>query len=188
MTSQTTTKLTYEDFVKLPDDGNRYEIIDGELIVNPAPVPFHQRVVRKLLVRLDAYFESQGGGEVFQSPIDVVLEEGNVVEPDLIVILRGRAHLLGPKNVQGAPDLVIEVLSEGTRRYDERDKRQLYERCGVDEYWIVDPVIELVKIYRRAGGVFVRVAEISTETGGAITSPLLPGFSLDIAAVFQSPE
>jgi Uma2 family endonuclease len=188
MASQTTTKLTYEDYVKLPDDGNRYEIIDGELIVNPAPVPFHQLVVGEIWFALKSYFREHGGGKVLQSPIDVILEESGIVQPDLIVILDRRAEILGPKNVQGAPDLVVEVLSDGTRRYDERDKRQLYERSGVDEYWIVDPVLELVKIHRRSGDAFIRVAEISTETGGTITSPLLPGFSLDIAAVFQVSE
>lgn len=188
MAPQTTTKLTYEDYVKLPDDGNRYEIIDGELLVNPAPVPLHQLVVGEIWFALKSHFREHGGGKVISSPVDVVLEESGIVQPDLIVILERRAQILGPTNVQGAPDLVIEVLSDRTRRYDELDKRRLYERSGVDEYWIVDPVVELLKIYRRAGESYVRVAEISTETGGAITSPLLPGFSLDIAAVFQIPE
>jgi hypothetical protein len=90
------------------------------------------------------------------------------------------------KNIQGAPNLVVEVLSDSTRRRDEIVKRKLYERYGVDEYWIVDPTVETVKIYRRSGESFVRSAEISTETGGTITSPLLPGFALDINVIFDA--
>jgi Uma2 family endonuclease len=186
MALHATTRMTYEDYVKLPDDGQRYEIVDGELIVNAAPVPRHQRIVRVLLVQLDRYFEDHGGGEVFASPIDVLLERDSVAQPDLIVIKSERAAIIGEKNVQGAPDLVIEVLSDATRRLDEIDKRKLYERTGVDEYWIVDPVIEVVKIYRRAGdaAVFTRVAEIGVEDGGTITTPLLAGFVLDVNDVF----
>jgi Uma2 family endonuclease len=185
MAPQTTARMTYEDYVKLPDDGRRYEIIDGELFVNAAPVPRHQRIVRNLLVRLDVYFEEHGGGEVFASPIDVLLEDHSVVQPDLIVVRSERSAIVGEKNVQGAPNLVIEVLSDGTRRLDEIDKRKLYERSGVEEYWIVDPVLELVKVHRRAAsGAFERVAEIGVEGGGMITSPLLPGFAVDVTDVF----
>ena len=176
----TTTRLTYDDFVRLPDDGKRYEIIDGELYVNAAPVPQHQRIVRKLLVRLDRYFEEHGGGEAFPSPIDVRFDDHNVVEPDIIVIKSERASIVGPKNVQGAPHLIVEVLSDGSRRVDEIKKRKLYEQFGVDEYWIVDGELELVKIYRRTASGFERVAEIDTDAGGSITTPLLPGFAMDI--------
>src|SRR5207253_7050378 len=116
----------------------------------------------------------------------VVLANDSIVQPDLIVIKSDRSSIIGPKNIQGAPNLCIEVLSESTRRRDEIEKRKLYERGGVDEYWIVDPELELVKIYRRAGAAFERVAEISTETGGKITTPLLPEFALDVSEVFTT--
>ncbi|HEV7237789.1 MAG TPA: Uma2 family endonuclease [Thermoanaerobaculia bacterium] len=184
MAPQTTTRLTYEDFVKLPDDGNRYEIIEGKLYVNPAPVPRHQRIVKNLLLSLELYFRAHHNGEVLQSPIDVVLAEDGIVEPDLIVIKSERASIVGEKNVKGAPNLVIEVLSDGTRRIDEGKKRKLYERSGVDEYWIVDPEAELVKIYRRVDAAFQHAAEFNADDGGTITTPLLPGFSLDVREVF----
>lgn len=184
MAPQTATRLTYDDYVKLPDDGNRYEIIDGELFVNPAPAPRHQTIVLNIASSFRAYFRQHGGGVVFVSPIDVLLAEGNVVQPDVIVITDRRMGILGAKNVQGAPDLAVEVLSDGSRRLDEITKRKLYERGGVDEYWIVDPELELVKIYRRTGAELARVAEISTETGETITVPLLPGFELPINDVF----
>lgn len=182
----TPTRLTYNDLLDLPDDGKRYELIDGELFVNPSPITRHQRIARILLVRLDNYFTTYGGGEVFGTPFDVVFSDDIVVQPDLMVIQSERASIIGPKNIQGAPNLCIEVLSDSTRRRDEIDKRKLYERGGVDEYWIVDPELELVKIYRRAGAAFERVAEISTETGGKITTPLLPEFELDVNDVFVS--
>ena len=182
----TSVRLTYEDYLKLPDDGNRYEIIDGELIVNPSPVPDHQRVIRNLCNVLDRYFEDFSGGEVLPSPIDVVLAPDQIVQPDVIVVLAAHAAIVGRKNVVGAPDLVVEVLSDATRRRDEMEKRKLYDQHGVTEYWIVDSLIETVKIYRRTGDDFPRVAEIGTERGGTITSPLLPGFTLDVARAWRS--
>jgi Uma2 family endonuclease len=187
MTAETTTRLTYDDFVKLPDDGKRYEIIDGELFVNAAPVPRHQMIVGNLHFELAVFFRQHGGGMVFLSPLDVVFDNENVTEPDLVVIRSDRANIVGKKNVQGAPTLCIEVLSDSTRRLDEIHKRKLYERSGVEEYWIVDPVLELVKIYRQTGAGFERAAEISVEEGGTITTPLFPGLSIDVTAVFTGP-
>jgi Uma2 family endonuclease len=186
MALQTTTRLTYDDFVKLPDDGKRYEIIDGELFVNPSPVPQHQRLVLRIAFEFELHFRRHGGGQVFPAPLDVKFDNFNVVEPDVLVIKTDRAAIVGPKNVQGAPNLVVEVLSDGTRRLDEIKKKKLYDQGGVDEYWIVDGELELVKIYRRTAAAFERVAEISTEEGGAITTPLFPGFSFDVRALFAS--
>jgi Uma2 family endonuclease len=181
MAPQITSRMTYEDYDKLPNDGKRYEIIDGELYVNPAPVPRHQIIVSNIHFQLRSRLQDC---RVLDAPIDVVFAEDSIVQPDVIAIRSERASIIGEKNIQGAPNLVVEVLSDGTRRLDEIDKRKLYERSGVDEYWIVDPVLELVKVYRREGTAFTRVAEISTETGGAITSPQFPGFSLDVHDVF----
>jgi Uma2 family endonuclease len=109
-----------------------------------------------------------------------------VLVPDVLIIRTDRLSIIGTSNIQGPPDLVVEVLSDSTRRRDETVKRTLYERYGVDEYWVVDPVHETVKIHRRSGASFVRVAEISTEAGGTITTPLLPGFALDVNVVFAT--
>jgi Uma2 family endonuclease len=183
-----TKRWTYDDLLELPDDDKRYEILDGELFVNAAPIPRHQLIVMKIAARLFDYLESHGSGQVFGAAVDVLLADGSVLQPDVVVIKSDRASIIGPKNIEGPPHLCIEVLSDSTRRRDEIIKRKLYERGGVDEYWIVDPELELVKIYRRAeaGAPFQRVAEISTETGGAITTPLLPAFTLDVADVFRT--
>jgi len=166
-------QLTYEDYAELPE--GRYEIIDGDLYLQASPTPRHQEIVLNLLMHLHPYLRHHGNGEVFQARIDVLLSEHDIVEPDIIVIKSERASIVGEKNVQGAPNIVIEVLSEETRHVDEVKKRQLYERSGVEEYWIVESVIEQVWINR--GGASERVEE-------TITSPLLPGFSLDVREVF----
>ena len=97
----------------------------------------------------------------------------------------GRASIVTEDNIQGAPDLVIEILSPSTRRTDEIVKRKLYERFAVPEYWIVDPELEIVKVYRFEGGRYVRAAELSLESSDALETPLLPGFRLPLADVFE---
>ncbi|HEY0142775.1 MAG TPA: Uma2 family endonuclease [Thermoanaerobaculia bacterium] len=184
MAPQTSTKLTYEDYLQLPDDGNRYEIIDGELILNASPVPRHQRILRKLLVPFDLHFTAHGGGEVLCAPLDVVLSPENMFQPDLMVFVGEQRSAIGEKNVQSAPDLVIEILSGGSRRHDEIVKRNAYERFGVAEYWIVDPELELVKIYRRGPNGFERASEVENDKGGLLATPLVPGFALDIRLIF----
>ncbi len=186
MATETSTRMTYEEYLKLPDDGKHYEIIDGELLVNPAPIPTHQRIVGRIWFALYRHFVAHGGGEVLSSPLDVVFDEDNMLEPDLVVITTASAGIVGEKNLRGAPDLVVEVLSPSTRRRDEIQKRKIYDENGVAEYWIVDPELETVKIHRRVDAAFQRVAEISTETGGTITTPILAGFALDIHDVFRA--
>jgi Uma2 family endonuclease len=178
-------KFTYDDLCNLPDDGKRHEIIDGEHYVTPSPNTKHQRVSRELTAALVSYLGTHRVGELFVAPFDVVLSDLDVVEPDLIYISRERAGVLTEQHVRGAPDLVVEILSPGTRKTDEITKRKLYERYGVAEYWVVDPDRESVKVYRRGGdGTFTRAAESSVESGDTITTPLLPGFSVALSQIF----
>ena len=180
-------KFTYEDFVNFPNDGKRHEIIDGEHFVTPAPTIKHQRVVRRLLTALSNLLEGRAVGEVFAAPVDVVFSDLDVVEPDLLYVSRERTAMLTDAHMRGAPDLVVEILSPGTRKTDEITKRKLYERFGVQEYWVVDPELDAIKVYRRVEGAFVRVEELSAEAGGTLTTPLLPGFAVSLAAVFAPP-
>jgi len=184
MAPQTATRMTYEEFMALPDDGNHYELVEGELVLNPAPNLRHQAIIGNLYLAFRLYLDEHRSGKVFVAAVDVVLSIENVLEPDVIVVLNDRASRLQTKNVQGAPNIAVEVLSGGSRRNDEVTKKRLYERFGVDEYWIVDPEIDSVKFYRRVGDGFDRAIEISTDSGGTITSPLLPGFALDVNLVF----
>lgn len=179
-----TTRLTYEDLQDLPDDGQRHELIDGEHYVTPSPNTRHQVIVGNLHYHIRAFLESRPLGRIYLAPFDVVLTPSDVVEPDLLYVAAPRGEIVTKKNVEGAPDLVVEVLSEGTRRRDELIKRKLYEARGVQEYWVVDPELEVVKVYRREGGRFVRVAEASREAGDRLDTPLLPGLTLALEAVF----
>ncbi len=182
--AQTAPKLTYDDFVLFPDDGKRHELIDGEHYVTPSPNLRHQAVLQNLNHLLHAFAREHRLGRVFFAPLDVVFTRHDVVEPDLIFVSHERDSILTAANLQGAPDLVVEVLSPTTRRRDELLKRDLYERAGVAEYWVVDPVAETVKVYRRAGDDFSRVVLLSATDDDAIVSPLLPGLQIPLAAVF----
>jgi Uma2 family endonuclease len=179
MALQTSTKLTYEDFLLLPDDGRRHEILDGEHSVNPSPNTKHQMASGAIFAALFSYATSHGLGYVFHAPYDVVLSEHDIVEPDLLFVSTARRAIITDANIQGAPDLVVEILSPSNRGYDERVKYQAYERFGVGEYWIVDPDAETVTVYRRTGGKFVRA-----ESGDPLNTPLLPGFSLELGSIF----
>lgn len=179
------TRLTYDDLVAMyPDeDGIRRELIDGELFVTPAPFRRHQRLVRRLSTSLDNHFEAHPEqGEVFTAPLDVVMTPHDVVEPDLLIILGDQQHISTEKNVQGAPGLVIEILSPGTRRRDQTLKRDLFDREGVREYWMVNPDRNEVAIYRRVADGSFRLDAPPAQT---LTTPLLPGWSLSLDRLFR---
>ena len=177
-------KLTYEDFLGLPDDGKRHELIDGEHYVTRAPFIRHQAVVAALTHWLRAHVLEEGLGLVLPAPVDIVFSEHDVVEPDVVFVSEERQDRVTEANIQGAPDLVVEVLSAGTRRRDEITKRHLYERHGVREYWLIDPELETVKVWRAGEPGFERTAELSLEGGDALTTPMLPGLDLPLSRLF----
>ncbi|WP_291988083.1 Uma2 family endonuclease [Luteitalea sp.] len=181
-------RLTYDDFVLFPDDGKRHEIIDGEHYVTPAPNVRHQRLVGRLLYEIERYLRANPhAGEVFAAPLDVVLSHFDVVEPDLLFVAGDQTDILTEKNVQGPPALVIEVLSKSTRKRDAQTKRRLFERTGVREYWLVDPELDAVQVFRpTAEGRLARVAELTAEDGGVVTTPLLPGCQIDLRELFRA--
>ncbi|HVS03252.1 MAG TPA: Uma2 family endonuclease [Thermoanaerobaculia bacterium] len=176
-------KLTIEDYELFPDDGRRHELVDGEHVVTPSPNLRHQLVVGALYVALREVVSAKGLGTVVLAPMDVTLSPNDVVQPDLLLVSNERRGLLAAR-VDGPPDLVIEVASPTSRRTDELLKRRAYERFGVDELWIVDPDLEVVRIYRREGEGFARPLELSAERGDSVETPLLPGLRLQVAAIF----
>jgi Uma2 family endonuclease len=187
-TPSTRTKLTYEDLLLFPDDGKRHELIDGEHFVTPSPSSAHQLIVGNIYYALREHLKVRPTGVVMLAPFDIVLSEVDVVEPDLMFFTRERfADVVGEKYARGAPGLAVEVLSPGTRRTDETLKRRLYERNGVGEYWVVDPEIETVKVYRLKGDAYERERELALEHGDALTSPLFPGLALPLRDVFALP-
>ena len=183
-TAQPAVKLTYEDYCAAPDD-ERYELLDGNLMMVPAPNIKHQRVQLKLATRLDLFIEERALGTLLTAPCDVMLSETDVVQPDLLFVSREREHLLsGGQNVQGPPDLVVEILSPSSADRDRGKKLALYGRHGVTEYWLVDPVAETISIHRQQAGELV-----PTETFGrdqTLRSPLLAGLELHLYDVFTA--
>ncbi len=177
------TRLTYEDYCLLPNDGKRYEIIDGELFVTPSPRRAHQKVVSNLLYYLNDFVKKHDLGEVYPAPFDVVFSRYDVVEPDVLFISKARVSVLTEKNVQGAPDLVVEVLSETTEESDRTTKLKLYARSGVQEYWLIDPAGPSAEIFRQKNQSLESAAKL--EADDSITSPLLPGFSLSLKKLIE---
>ncbi len=185
-TSHRDTRLTYEDFCRIPDDGMRHEIIDGVHYVTPSPVRRHQQLMGRLHVAIGHFLELHPEfGEVYLSPLDTVFSPWDVVEPDLVFVAADQLEILTEPNIQGAPALVVEILSPSTRRRDLGIKRLLFDRGGVREYWVVDPKVREVTVFRRApGGGLVATERLSTAGHAALTTPLLPGFSLSLATLF----
>lgn len=176
--------LHYEDWLQFPDDGRRYELIDGELYVSPSPSIRHQRVSRELEFALLMYLRRTGKGEVLDAPVGVRLAHDSVVQPDILVVLREHESQVGEQVIDGPPDLVVEVLSPGTARRDLGVKREKYRATGVPEYWIVDPVHAAIEVLVLENGDYVRFGVFGhTET---LRSRVLPDLEIALAEVLHS--
>ncbi|MBI2183192.1 MAG: Uma2 family endonuclease [Deltaproteobacteria bacterium] len=178
-------QLTYEDYLQFPDDGKRHEIIEGDHYMTPAPKTKHQRISGNLATAMITVSKQHKLGLVLTAPCDVVLSDENVVQPDLLFVATARAAVVTDDNIQGAPDLIVEILSESSRKKDEVTKRKLYERFGVQEYWIVDPELEIVKIFKLTQQGYGRASELSKETNDVLTTELLPGFDCAVSEIFE---
>ena len=173
--------FTAKDLAHLPDDGKRYELFDGELIVSPAPIPKHQLTSSRchgFLLKA----EYAGWGVVIAAPIEVHFTNLRVAQPDLLFIVPDRLHIIGEKAIRGAPDLVVEILSPGSRKADLGWKLTLYAQGGVPFYWVLDPVARTVRVYRLEAGAYV--AEPILRPGQTLTCPLFPGIATDVARLF----
>ena len=182
-TTQGTVRRTYDDYCATPDD-ERYELLNGNLMMVPAPNRKHQKVLLRLAQKLDNFAEEHGVGEVYVAPFDVVLSDTDVVQPDLLFISRGREHTLTEKNVRGAPDLAIEILSPSTADRDLGYKYDLYGRHGVLEYWIVDPMAETIAVHQQRNG-SLELAE-TFERQDTLRSRVLKGLHLKLDDIFAS--
>jgi Uma2 family endonuclease len=174
-------KLEYSDLVATPDDGKRYEIIEGELYVTPSPNPVHQRVSKRLLRVLVDYFEGRSLGEVFHAPVDLILTRGDVFVPDLLVAADS-GHV-SKRGIEGPPLLVVEILSPSTSRQDRGVKARRYAELGVEHYWIVDPERRSVECHRLERGTFRRVVEASGSA--TLVHPDWGGLAVDLAALWR---
>jgi Uma2 family endonuclease len=178
-------KFTYEDYLLFPDDGRRHGLIDGEHFMTPAPSTKHQHISINLSTLLKIFLKEKKVGMAYTAPCDVVLSDMDVVQPDLLFVSAHRLSIITEKCIQGAPDLVVEIVSETTRKTDEVIKRKLYERYGVQEYWIVDPELETVKVFRMTEQGYVRSAELSNEAKDTLTTPLLPDLQIPLSEIFE---
>jgi Uma2 family endonuclease len=181
MATRMTRKLDYEDYLQLPDDGKRYEILDGELYVTAAPNPFHQRLSKRLQRRLEDYFEERGLGEVFDAPLDVIFGVHDIAEPDLVIV--ANPAQISRRGIEGAPLLVVEVLSPSTRSRDRGVKMKRYAALGVAHYWIADPAAQFIECFRLEAGAYALVVKASAPE--ALRHPDWPDLAIDLPALWR---
>ncbi len=174
--------LTYQDYINLPEDGNRYEVINGELIMVAAPNTGHQFVSGNIYFELYRFIQKRKIGKILDAPVDVLLSESNVVQPDIFFVSKENSKIVTEKNISGAPDMVIEIISPSTAYYDLLEKKELYAVHGVREYWIVEPKKMWIEVYINQNGKFE--VDQRVEQTGIIRSIIIKDFSLNLANVF----
>src|ERR1700756_2966294 len=177
--------LTVVEYRNLPETGPRYQLIEGDLYMAPAPNRFHQDISRNLEMTLANYLSAHPIGVLYDAPFDVYLTDIDVFQPDLLIVLNENRRILTDAGAEGAPDLVVEILSPKTRQLDLVNKKRIYARMGVKELWIIDPEAGTVAAYRFEQDPADPVS-IWTEDETA-ASPLLPGFSIRVASIFRRP-
>jgi Uma2 family endonuclease len=173
---------TYEDYLATPDDGRKYELIDGKIVVSAAPTIDHQRMVGRLALLLADIADANEGDEAFIGPVAVSLDLANTLEPDVVYRTHDGASVVEARRIHGVPELVIEVISPGGAARDQVRKRAIYESAGVPEYWIVDPSRKTVLALRLRDG---RYREIAPD-GSRLASDILPALGVDLTALFKN--
>jgi Uma2 family endonuclease len=171
--------LTYEDYVLLPNDRNRYEILEGELTVTPAPSTKHQSVSANLFKLLSRYIDDRNLGKLFYAPIDLILDPTTILQPDLLFVSLAHQHIITERAIEGVPDLVVEILSPTTSRTDRVTKAQIYARHKVPVYWIVDSDDKSIEIYLLEGDTF----RTAVTLRGATPTIAPPFKEFEIAAI-----
>ena len=174
-------KFTVNDYMTTPDD-KRCQLLDGELIVAPSPTSRHQEISFNISFALRQFVDANNLGRVWIAPLDVVLSDHDVAQPDILFVSNGRSSIITEPNIQGAPDLVVEILSPATAQYDRGYKRTLYGRHGVREYWLVDPDAETVEVLTENDEALALGA--TYRRGETLTSPLLDGLAIPLEQIF----
>lgn len=173
--------FTYDDLIAMPTDGQRYELIDGDVCVSPAPHRVHQELVGRTFLLLHSEGAAKGLGKVYMAPVDVRLSPHDIVQPDLIFLLRDRLHLYRGSVVEGPPDIVVEILSPSTRQTDLVRKAALYARAGVPEYWQLDLEARTLRILALHEGQY---REVAPDAEGRLRSIILPDLLIDLRVLF----
>jgi Uma2 family endonuclease len=174
-------KLDYSDYVEIPPDGKRYELLEGDLHVTPAPSPLHQRASKRLQRKLEAFFEARGIGEVFNAPIDVILTPHDVVQPDLVVVVEPTQ--ISARGIEGPPLLVVEILSPSTGIRDRTVKARRYAALGIRHYWLVDPEAKRVECYRAEAGAYAPV--VAGEAEASMSHPDWPELTFPLGDLWR---
>ncbi len=173
---------TYEDYAALPDDGNRYEVIDGVLYLMPGPSSVHQSVLSWFVYYLMTHVQVRGLGRVFAAPLDLLLPDARPAQPDIMVVLAPKLHLITERGIEGPPDLVVEIASPGTRTHDRGAKLLAYARAGVPEYWLAEPSDQTVEVLALEAGAY---RSLGVFTGAAtLPSRVLPAFPVRVEQFF----
>ncbi len=174
--------MTYAEYCLLPDDGNRYEVLEGDLVVSPAPNARHQDVIAELSVSLRVHAKAQGLGKVLWAPIDVILAPDTIVQPDILFVDRDRLDMIR-ENIYGPPDLCIEVLSPSTGGNDRNRKKDIYARYGVREYWIVDPYEETITVFTLRGNTYDDGTILRSDD--TLRAAVIEDFNIRVGEVFS---
>ena len=175
--------FTIHDYRQMPEDGHLYQVIEGELHMSPSPTRFHQHLVGQIYYIFRRFLDHQPIGKVYLSPLDTFLNAINVFQPEVFYVSTENAAILTDAGAEGAPDLVVEVLSPSTRKHDLGAKRLIYARAGVKELWIVDPITLTLQVYRLQ--INPQLPEATHDATAHFTSPLLPGLTLSAAEIFE---
>jgi Uma2 family endonuclease len=178
-------KLTYEDYLSMPDDGRRHELVDGEHYMTPSPSSRHQGVLGYLHLGIGSFLRKNNVGKLYLAPLDVILSQFDVVQPDLLFISTARLGILSDGYVRGAPDLVVEILSPSSMRHDAIRKRHLYEKFGVGEFWLIDPERDEIEVFLLSDGTLKKQLELTLEQKDVLTSPLFPGLRIPLADILE---
>ncbi len=174
---------TVADYAALPDDGEQYELIGGEIIMVPTPSTFHQDILTHLIETIGPIVRQRRLGKILPSPVNVFATEHDVYQPDLLFVRRNNLGIFKMDGVHGAPDFVIEILSPSNAYYDLRQKKSVYERIGVREYWIVDPMERSIDCFQNSANAFVPVE--SNKQTGRICSAQIPECCVEVGSVFD---
>lgn len=175
-------KFTYQDYLHMSED-KRYELIDGEFFMVPSPNEYHQRISRELGYALLGYVKKNKSGSVYYAPFDVVFSDKDVVQPDIVYVSKERKNIITKDNIQGAPDLIVEIISPKTGYRDREIKRKLYFKYGVKEFWIVDPAKQTIEVLTLTKNGYK--TEKLYPADAVLYSPLLKGLEIDLNLVFS---
>jgi Uma2 family endonuclease len=175
------TLCTIEDYRSLPEGGPRYQLIEGELFMAPAPNRFHQDISRNLEMILGNYLKKHHIGKLYHAPFDVYLDEINAVQPDIVFVSNERAHILTDAGAEGVPDFVVEILSPSTARQDREAKRKVYARTGVEELWLIDPDKRRIEIFELQANARAPRRIIGAED--TFTAPRFPDLEISAAEI-----